>query len=509
MLLIPAVAFAAGGNDYIISQGTGMGTIFDTKLIEISRGLLEGCQKILLILTAVAGMMIAWGMEDGKKMVWQLIFGFGVAANFGSLLMDVGIWDFVSQADLAKQNFIPFQFEYKADSKDFDFLGKFLANYQNNIIIPGAIAILPYCLKLLVIICIIDATYEYAAKSLSGDKIQYTISVLFKLGLYIYFMSNWIELMNALETGFEFLGFKAGGADYVNLNAQPNAIVDNALKICATQLSDIFKSFKETWYMMIIFGIVIFAIFVCLIITACELFMAKIEFLTMSLLTLPLLAFGTSEKFSFLTNKAIGAMFNLALKVCCVCFITTFSVPFIQSFYKQAETTPGFWSSLGILLQTLLGCLILVLMTTKIPSLVQGLLSGSPSLSGGSMKSLVVPATRAAHAGYAGYLGAKAGVASATAKATAAGATAGTGALAMSAVTGGVTGTLMDLAKQAAFGSTPYQTFRGIEREQQEFSKLMNGEEGKKKESTKDTENKGESGTGETKKTNETPKNQN
>lgn len=48
LILIPAVAFAADGktvssltgNNHILSGGTGMGTLFDVKLIEISKGII-------------------------------------------------------------------------------------------------------------------------------------------------------------------------------------------------------------------------------------------------------------------------------------------------------------------------------------------------------------------------------------------------------------------------------------------------------------------------------------
>ena len=144
LLFIPTVVYAADGqsissalgNNHILSGGTGIGTQFDVKLIEISKGLVGACQKVLLIMMAVAGMMLAWGMEDGKKIVWQIIFGFGLAVNFGSLLMDIGIWNFVNEAEVAKQSFKSFTFEYSSSGQSFDFLGKFLQHYQENIIVP-------------------------------------------------------------------------------------------------------------------------------------------------------------------------------------------------------------------------------------------------------------------------------------------------------------------------------------------------------------------------------------
>lgn len=467
LLLAQNVAFAADGkavssmlgNEHILSGGTGMGTQFDVKLIEISKGVVGACQKVLLIMTAVAGMMIAWGMEEGKKVVWQIIFGFGLAVNFGSLLMDLGIWNFVNEAELAKQNFKPFTFEYAASLDNFDFLGKFLQHYQENIIVPGAIAILPYCLKLLVILCVIDATYEYATKSLSGDKLQYTIATVFKLGIYMYFLKNWIELMAALETGFEFIGFKAGGADSVNLVMQPNQIVNNALSIFSAQWDYLCKEFSVLEPGLFFVNLIaLVVIFFLLIITAMQIFMAKVEFLTMALLTMPLLAFGTTQRFNFLCNKAIGAMFNLAIKVSCICFITTMSVPFIQSFTKQFEK--GAHLNFGLIIQTLLGCLLLFLLTTKIPELVQGLLSGTPSLGGGGM---IAMAVRGAHIAKSGGSGAVSGASSGAKIGGSFGGPVGA-ALggALGAVAGGVKGSLMDLSKQVAGGGELGQTLRRI-----------------------------------------------
>ena len=446
-----------------------MGTLFDVKLIEISKGLIESCQKILLIMTGVAGLMVAWGMEDGKKIVWQIIFGFSLAVNFGSFLMDLGIWDFVTEAEIAKQNFRPFEFQYASSAENFDFLGKFLQHYQDQIIVPGSIAILPYCLKLLVILCIISATYEYASKALSGDKLQYTIATVFKLGIYMYFLRNWVELMAALETGFEFIGFKAGGADSVNLVMQPNQIINNAFTIFSKQWSYICESISilspGLFFANFIAMVVIFFLFV---ITAMQIFMAKIEFLTMALLTMPLLAFGTTEKFNFLSNKAIGAMFNLAIKVSCICFITTMSMPFIQSFGEAFKK--GDIGNFGLILQTLLGCLFLFLITLKIPELVQGLLSGSPSLGGGGMMAMTARGAHIVKSGgteavKSGSAGAKMGAAlgsTVPGVGTAVGAAVGA---ALGATLGGVKGSLMDLAKQSVGGSEIGRTWKSIKSE--------------------------------------------
>ena len=51
-------------------------------------------------------------------------------------------------------------------------LGDFLQHYETHIIDPGAENILSYCLRLLVILTVVQATWELSTKIISGDKLQ-------------------------------------------------------------------------------------------------------------------------------------------------------------------------------------------------------------------------------------------------------------------------------------------------------------------------------------------------
>ena len=134
---------------------------------------------------------------------------------------------------------------------------------------------------------------------------------------------------------------------------------------------------------------------VILFLTALEMFMVRIEFWTMALITIPLLSFGVISQLKFLSEKAIGTMFNLAIKIFVVAFIATLSVNILTGLVDNARET-DFMGNISYFLQVLLYSLILFYMTKKIPELVSGLLSGNPSLSGGSMKEMAMSAARGA-----------------------------------------------------------------------------------------------------------------
>ena len=59
-------------------------------------------------------------------------------------------------------------------------------------------------------------------------------------------------------------------------------------------------------------------------------------------------------------------------------------MPFLDSYREKFEAVEGICESTGVILQMVLACLILYKLTKSISNIVQGLMSGSPSL-GGSM----------------------------------------------------------------------------------------------------------------------------
>ena len=94
---LTGIGFAATGSEDIATAGTGLGGTFDQHLTTLANGAVKAMHAILIVMTAIAGMMVAFGIEDGKKFIWQLMLGAGLAFNFGAFLMGSGIWAMADQ----------------------------------------------------------------------------------------------------------------------------------------------------------------------------------------------------------------------------------------------------------------------------------------------------------------------------------------------------------------------------------------------------------------------------
>ena len=460
------------GSEEIIAHGTGLGGNFDTNLTLLAKGAVKAMHVILIVMTAIAGMMIVFGLEDGKKFLWQVMLGAGLAFNFGAFMLDTGVWSMANQtpSSAVVEPFKPKIVEGSDDAKgaaqvdQVTILGDFVNHYRDKVITPGAGNITPYCLRLLVILTIVQATWELTMKFMTGDKMQYLISMTLKMGFFMFLMMNWIKFMRALMEGFQSLGTKAGGSALAAggdlISDAANSIVQVCFKMYAAIYSPITSDGSTSAWRVVktvasltnpglqVIIIIILAVLVyCLFMVALEITMAYIEFYTMALLTIPCLSFGTMGKFSFLTEKAIGCMFNCALKVCVIAFIAVFSKQYLNSLSDELAKSKDPSQDLALLLQVLLASFLIYLLTKKIPQLVSGLLNGSPQLSGsdmtGALKSAgdsAMSAATMATGTYGKYQAAKAA--------------------AQAAGGGGLRGTLTQLARNSAMSTKPVRSYR-------------------------------------------------
>ena len=454
---LTGIGFAATGSEDIATAGTGLGGTFDQHLTTLANGAVKAMHAILIVMTAIAGMMVAFGIEDGKKFIWQLMLGAGLAFNFGAFLMGSGIWAMADQTASTQQvTYYTPELKTGTDAKvaDINILGMFMNHYTEHVIVPGAENILPYCLRLLVILTVIQATWELTVKFMSGDKLQYLINMTLKLGFFMFLMMNWISLMGGLMSGFETLGFRAGGNNGAVANNIVGESCDTFVQIALKMFQAIWTPNSDSWIpdvvqtianmlspgVLLMDIICIVVIGGCLFLTALEMFMARIEFYTMALLALPCLSFGTMNKFSFLTEKAIGAMFNLALKVCVIAFLSAVAKPFIEGFADKIIKADNPAEDLALLFQAVLASLLILLLVKKIPQLVSGLLSGQPQLSSSDM-------TGALKGAVAGAAAATGNIAAAKAAAAATG-------------KGGLGGTLTQLGRNYMMSRSPVRSYR-------------------------------------------------
>ena len=435
---IALAAESADINTQILQNNkVGAGTKFDETLMELAQGFIAISRIVGISMTATGFIMWVWGLESFPKMAFNWILGIGLALNFGALLVGTGIESHIhslSAGTIGQTE--AFKVDIKTETEgSWDFMSNFMKYYLDNIIKPGAARIIPISLNLLLALTIIQGSYEVAFKLISGDKIKYMFTIIVKAGLIIVLEENWIGglgLMDALSQGFQSMGYTMANS---GVDVQPDSIVNNAIKIFS--FLNIGENASYTSIGLTIVNVIaVIASFILLALTAIEMFMARIEFYTMALLVMPLLPFMITSKFSFLSDKAIGLVINLAIKVCAISFITAIIVPFLDSYREKFEAVEGIWESTGVILQMVLACLILYKLTKSISSIVQGLMSGSPSL-GGSMMTDQLKSTASA-----------AGGAALAATGNVAGAKAAAGGFAKK-------GFLANIAKSAAINGTP------------------------------------------------------
>ena len=425
------LAYAAG-NDDILNGSFGLSSV-DSDLRRLFRGFTSLARPVVTIMTALAGMMVVLNIGgDSKQKIWNWILGIGLALNFGSVLWHM--WGGYADITVGHKAAAEYSLKVFSDSNltdgTIDTLSQFM-KYYLTFIVSGAMAIKPIAIKLLLGLALADMSLRLALDLTDKDKVSWLVKNFLKIGFYVWMIDHWLgvdglNLMDTLSKGFQEIGFIAGGygeAPLTSLNdingtidakhdLAPDSIVTNmwtmfskifassvpkdagvweSLKISVTRTFNMITSPGATVLLALSLLLAVIVAFL----TAVEMFMARIEFYTLALLAIPLLAFGVIKHFEYLAQQAIRAVFNCGVKVCVISFLqavvcqmfTKYTAE-VDKVFSTAEIGNTF-TLLSVTLQLLLMAIIMFLLVSKIPKLIQGLLSGNPSMSGSDMTGTV------------------------------------------------------------------------------------------------------------------------
>ena len=430
-----STAYAAFSSDIGLKAGDGS---FQNNLTTITNGMFVVARIISTIMIALAGLMIVFNVESANKTTWNIILGIGLALNFGTVLMAAYGGYVGAGGDQAA-------FEYKMhvdadkNSKWYDFLQPFTRTYIDYTK-SGAVAIIPIAGKLLIVLTAISASIKISLDLISGDKMKFLVQTLFETGLYLFLILNWyghgIDIMGSLCNGFESLGYHAGGYTSTD-GVRGNSLIENAVAMFSLGYGAAEKAFS-IWSPIssLVTILCLVVMFILLLLAGLELLMAKIEFFTMAMITIPLIPFVALPQTKFLFERALGAMFNLAVKVSVISFLAAMTskilTDYCEEFAKIAtdESSGGIIGNMPVLIQMVVVSFLLYLLIKKIPELVRGLLSGSPSLSSASMTQTAKNVTSTAVAAGAAVASGGASVAGNMAQAAAGGYAQGGGGIA-------------------------------------------------------------------------------
>ena len=264
----------------------------------------------------------------------------------------------------------------------------------------------------------LEGGYKIATDLYSGDKIKFIVSMAFKCGFYCFLITEWLNIGQALSGFFQVAGFLAAGesgfsmadptsADF-DKTFRPDSIWHNAwafLELCISGkgasgeakntgfgfvdaldqegVAGMFSLAGGVIISPIAIILVTIAIVCALIFTSVEMFVARIEFYTMLMLSVVFLPFGVTERQAFLSNSAISLMFNSGAKMMVICFLQVMIAKIFSAYLVNLTANP--FKSFSILVQMCVMSVFFAYITKKIPDLVSSFLNGSPALSGGGM----------------------------------------------------------------------------------------------------------------------------
>ena len=347
----------AANNESVLAGGFGLSSV-DSDLRRLIRGISNLARPIVTIMTALAGMMVVLNIGgDHKQKMWNWILGIGLALNIGSILWTMwgGYTDINAGKIAAAEYSMKVYDESNLTDGGIDVLSQFM-KYYLTIIVAGVLTIKPIAIKLLLGLAVADMSLRLALDLTDKDKVSWMVKSFLKIGFYVFLIQNWLgvdglNLMDMLSKGFQEIGFMAGNygeaplTSITNINGidpkhnlAPDSIVNNMYKMFSMLYSGAVPqdaSFldKAEYAMRRYFSLMtspvshmllalsmLIAVIVAFL-TAVEMFMARIEFYTLALLAMPLLAFGVVKPLEYLAQQAIRAVFNCGVKVCVISFL--------------------------------------------------------------------------------------------------------------------------------------------------------------------------------------------
>ena len=354
--------------------------------------------SICAVMIAVFGMGVMFDQGGRFKQALNVALGTAIAVNVGGGLLAFGFGDLLSPS-LSAGSAVPiYHVNITNDLKNFDLMSGFMNNFIQ-ICKHGGVMLGGYAFQLMGLLLMIEMSVALSLGLINENKIQYLFAQILKIGIFVWLINNWVSgtygIAHAIVASFEHLGYLAAGATAAYT---PDSIVQNSINTVKV-MWDSMKGLSMGSISLVLADIAIaIAVVLTTFLTAVEIFMARIEFWTVAMISVMLLPFAMTKYTMFLAEGAVRAMFSLGIKVAVVAFLQAVACPLLFSL-TSGLTTADVKNQLAVLLQILLACIIIFMLVKKIPALVQGMISGSPSLVSGDFFDHT-PSPAAAYAKY-------------------------------------------------------------------------------------------------------------
>lgn len=273
---------------------------------------------------------------------------------------------------------------------DFQSLDMILQQFEN-LFTGGMGTILGHTIGLLQVLALLDIGLALVLKFSGGVGMQMLMNRMLKIGFWVFVVSEYDTLINAIIDTFSALGLAAGGGGNIGVDMlkHPSMLLEQGYDLSAQYLNWAQTTAKGLDDFFANFGFIIAAyigaglIILAFIIMCLQIFITFVEFYIFALLALFFLAFAVFSKTSFISEKVIGGVISYGVKLMVLSCILSAIGPIINSFSITVNKTPSYDSIIG----ACAGCLCLAFMTWQAPAVAAGLMAGSPSLSAGTVAS--------------------------------------------------------------------------------------------------------------------------
>lgn len=236
---------------------------------------------------------------------------------------------------------------------------------------------------LLGVLMIIDLLLAVLLNLSDGDHMKTLVTKILKYGFFIWLVMDYRNLSQMVLDSFKMVGLKAGGgAISSTLFNDPSNIASYGIWVTEPIFTfienlgmlDAIKNLPKIMFT----GFTGIIIMLCYFIIGIQIFITYLEFYIVAVLALILLPFGVNKHTAFLGEKAIGAVLSFGIKLMVLAFIASVAVPLVKTWSIPADPT---YEQIFCLL---LGSLAIAFLAWHAPGVASGLLSGHPTLTGGS-----------------------------------------------------------------------------------------------------------------------------
>lgn len=319
------------------------------------------------------------------------------------------------------------------DGVQFAFLNQLLDTFRNASV-TGMVNLKPAALGLVAVLGILDITAMWGLY-FGEMRVREIMGKVIKIGFFVILILNWGPITTAVEDTFVKVGQIASahqtatkpssimvegtkkmyrlwnnaiydipmadgetaksGVPYYDSNGNLNKDAEKMLADSKPKSANPFSGLGEAIAAIpgrIIKIILALAIFIAFAFIALNVLLCFVEFYLTTALSIILLPFGVNSHTSFISQKALGAVVNFGVKLMIMIFLLGLMSNMISK--MDAITNDDY----GKLFEAVLQACMYAFLIWKLPSLISGMLSGTPSM-GASAAGVVQSAATAAGAG--------------------------------------------------------------------------------------------------------------